>query len=1763
MSQTAIILALLKKNARLRIARKRWLMDLILVFVVPLFILQEDLIRYAATRGGIRSINQTTRIGTSSLDSAAWKFGELAYADVSSGSWVGKTVLDALVASADTKDDSARVVKHATKADMDKHCTHQPCFAGVLFSGVEADADGRVVGVNYTLKHNRESDNDEIERNGLLLNLQLSIDSFIADLILSNATATSSGSTNGSGIAKSRVVYDNQVVTRSDFKIIYDFMANWGGLVVVLAMMSMVFSLLTDVVGEKERKITEGLFTMGVSRSSYNLSWVISYVVLYLPLWILVPTFLKITFFQETNIALPLVLVLLLALSIISLCFVLEVFLRSSRSAGLVGMGIIALVSFAGIMIFEMTSPPAALRGVLCLISPLAFLVGTQSLSSEELVGRPATLTSGTVPLVAVFVVLAIDIALYSTLAWYLGEVYPTVGQGRNPFFVFSGDFWYARRGIFDEQPEPLNPRRPEVEPLDPHSHIGINVRGLTKRFAGSGKQPGRLAVDNVSLMAPRGEVVSMLGPNGAGKTTLISLLTGTLAPSFGSALIEGVPIADRARASSMIGYCPQFDFLFPYLTVKQTFELFAVIKGVQRHAIEAEVLRTIERVALVEKTNQFVENLSGGQKRRVSVGIAFIGNSPVVLLDEPTSGLDPLSRRAVWKIVQEGKHERSILFCTHFLDEASYLSDRIAIMANGQLQCYGTPAFLKRIYGRGYVLNITLKHHEIRAPTQIVSVIRSFSRTVEDPDIAATEMTFRLGMDDQETYPDMLRVLEANKDGLGISHYTFSTTTLQDVFFAVFKRSEATNEQRSHIENSTLVNLNQASSSSDHQDGFELSLFNSRKAMKDVLGEAGQYPPASFIDQVGAFMRKIFIQTRRDYSNLLLRILVPLLAVTIVAFILKGSTYECTPLLTDTYTLQYPAIYPAGPPLLATQESVGFIRLADPGIKVVAVSSREDLVRITQNDMDSRGGLEFTTGGSPVSSTWMGDFSVTRPSSDLLATLVLSNLATNTLLKTRLNNVNTYRIKTSLEFFDSDPPAFVPQYDGKLIGSGLILVAAFALQAALTVIPIVKERSSKTKQQMKMSGARGSAYWASYMIFDLCIILFTSLLAAAILAAAGLQNHGNYSFMASMFSACSIVLMLLAYTMSYFVENEASGVAAVFSYTVFVTLIWFIPFTAIASTSASQTALTIVSTVFSAYNPGVALMYTILVLGNTANLLCQADFTFVSPWSALNRQFMVLGCQFVAFLVVIYFLENAQSLFHFEKRVAGNEVASDSDDVRVLEEEQRLESRSTQDLLMVKKVHKRYPTNTNGVDKVALHSLSIGVDRGECFSLIGPNGAGKTTSFAIISHDVLPTSGDVLVGGRSVWDEGPAIQREGLGVCPQFDRLHENLTPREHFEMYGQLRGIPRKAVVDVADALIELLDLGKFADVQTKILSGGNKRKTSVAIALIGRPQLVLLDECTTGMDPLSKRIIWDLVIDLLDEHAVVLTTHSMEEVEAISTRIGIMDRGRLKIVGSIGNIRTAVGMGYELDFVVPNVSARQVEALTADVQQHFIGAVKMEGAASRYHIPPNQFTSVADLLEVAQRLCATHPFVQDFSVSPPSLDQIFVDLALKSENDPNIQEESAAERKYPYSLFPHQQLNQTTAILVNISWFILGFGWMATLGYLFLGALAALGAFVVGPACVWSFKRALFVASPYNVTVTEDLSRARRPGVVLVLLKVCEFGAVIVVGLLAALLHVFLAFFAALTIFGLPFAWLHLKLALLALSPSAYRLTKYTRL
>eukprot|EP00002_Diphylleia_rotans_P026668 TRINITY_DN532_c0_g3_i5.p1 TRINITY_DN532_c0_g3~~TRINITY_DN532_c0_g3_i5.p1 ORF type:complete len:289 (-),score=50.48 TRINITY_DN532_c0_g3_i5:150-1016(-) len=275
---------------------------------------------------------------------------------------------------------------------------------------------------------------------------------------------------------------------------------------------------------------------------------------------------------------------------------------------------------------------------------------------------------------------------------------------------------------------------------------------------------------------------------------------------------------------------------------------------------------------------------------------------------------------------------------------------------------------------------------------------------------------------------------------------------------------------------------------------------------------------------------------------------------------------------------------------------------------------------------------------------------------------------------------------------------------------------------------------------------------------------------------------------------------------------------------------------------------------------------------------------------------------------------------------------------------------------------------------------------------------AGKTTTLSILSGDLAPTSGTVFLRGISLADEKTKLYKK-ISFCPQFDPLFDLMTGKEHLIMFGTLRGIPEDALEKIVVHVLHIIGLFDQADKYASAYSGGNKRKLSLGIALLGDPKVIFLDEPSSGMDPGSRRYMWDVISSFIPGRSIILTTHSMEECEALCSRIGIIVKGTLRCIGSPQHLKHRYGGGYRLEFRCVPDGLQKIYDFTL---KNFPSAKLLEqhGTQMRYDIPKDEVKlgEVFSLIESQQQQLG----ILDYSLSQTSLEQVFISVAEDQHKD-----------------------------------------------------------------------------------------------------------------------------------------------------------------
>jgi ABC-2 type transport system ATP-binding protein len=287
-----------------------------------------------------------------------------------------------------------------------------------------------------------------------------------------------------------------------------------------------------------------------------------------------------------------------------------------------------------------------------------------------------------------------------------------------------------------------------------------------------------------------------------------------------------------------------------------------------------------------------------------------------------------------------------------------------------------------------------------------------------------------------------------------------------------------------------------------------------------------------------------------------------------------------------------------------------------------------------------------------------------------------------------------------------------------------------------------------------------------------------------------------------------------------------------------------------------------------------------------------------------------------------------------------------------------------------------------------AVDALDLTVETGTVVSLLGPNGAGKTTMVRMLATLLRPDGGSARIAGHDVVTEAEQVRRV-ISLTGQFAALDKNLTARENLALMARLRGHSRAAARAITDELIERFDVEEFGDRLVKNLSGGQRRRVDLAAGLIDKPQLLVLDEPTTGLDPRSRQVVWSTVRELVAEGVtLLLTTQYLEEADALADRVVLIDHGREIAAGTPAQLKAQVGE-QRVDVLAPDGAA--LERLREALEGRFETAIAPEQRTISIPAPEE----IEDLARVTQAVKASGIAVDEIALRRPTLDDAFLAL------------------------------------------------------------------------------------------------------------------------------------------------------------------------
>ncbi|KAJ8686330.1 hypothetical protein QAD02_022124 [Eretmocerus hayati] len=1272
-------------------------------------------------------------------------------------------------------------------------------------------------------------------------------------------------------------------------------------------------------------------------------------------------------------------------------------------------------------------------------------------------VGNPTFGVQGSMGMVMIFSLLGC--AFHFVMTTYIYAINPgKYGARQNPFFFLK----YLQRTRAPNHYNQIENTDLNYNDGEPFEQVpggvftpGIQVRNLRKTYiSGLLNKTNVYALKGISVDFYQGQITVLLGHNGAGKTTMMSILTGMISPTEGIVVVNGRSIRDDLdEIMRDVGLCPQENMLFPDLSVMEQLKFFALLKNSDKanQTVDSQVKSSLEKLNLMEKQDALPHELSGGQKRRVCLGMALVGDASTIILDEPTSGLDPESRRDIWNILLKIRERKTVLISTHDMEEADILGDRIAVVHNGLLRSYGTSMFLKRLLGQGNI-EITLSVESWSDREKILSYLDPQSKVV-----SADGGKLVLSVPSTQSLPDDLDNIESNKQNLGVTGISVSLITLEQVFLKVTQDSyDSTDSRERLIENNEKL------------EGKQL-----------------------FISCAKALLHKKLTYTKKNITTPLAVALLLFLSLVCIAFILVNKAETDPEAIPINLAMYYDSesFYRTDP---QSKYYGDHYKLATEGFDERKSRSLDQnrsisdaLMELAEKDMLHYNYQLVCGADLNQSSDSLHARVFYNPKKALYALPISVNLLTNALIKAVAGE------EYSINLYGQNFPEKQQKADmlltliivNQIADYTLPIVFVFCLYPAIALFVIhpLRENTSNIKHLQRMSGASGLNYWGTMFAFDLALWMGMVLLFAVgffildMVFFAHIFMATEYALMITLLLLLAVNVLPITYILS-FPKKAPSTAIKVLSLVpiILVTVelcmhgIFELVKLDAPGTWKTFTSVRPIQRIVFLFTPYVGFFHGIMSLFQIArenhncatwssmegfSQICQTDFHIkccemgctngtctdkvkyfgnFSEDISLEIGFLSLCLTPLLYFGILTVLESrlVQIMFssilgendrkiddNYEDQVKkekekvaaqistiensqeanSNELIIDNS-VRISENSMDLGlgNATEESLFLVYELQKQYGK------VVAVQDISFGVNGGECFGLLGVNGAGKSTTFRMMTGQELPNNGVMYLCRKNLAKDRSSYLSQ-IGYCPQNDAIIRSLNTYDHLRLFARLRGVPEQQVESEVKEWVNKLNLHACASQPSGTYSGGNKRRLNIAISLIGAPNIVLMDEPTTGVDPAARRSLWNVIQACQNTgQAIILTSHSMEECEILCNRLAIMVDGKFVCIGAAQELKQRFGAGYNIQIKLePERSKNEISKIKVDLENALDCQLTDENSGYlMYHVSSTNMTW-RGMYDVMKRLQDKYSSIEDFSVLSSTLEQLFLQFSKSSQS------------------------------------------------------------------------------------------------------------------------------------------------------------------
>ncbi|XP_018368842.1 PREDICTED: ATP-binding cassette sub-family A member 2-like [Trachymyrmex cornetzi] len=1205
---------------------------------------------------------------------------------------------------------------------------------------------------------------------------------------------------------------------------------------------------------------------------------------------------------------------------------------------------------------------------------------------------------------------------------WYLLAVYL---DNVNPGKFGSAKPWYYlfKKPVYDDNDLIIrgSTNWSAVEHTPSYIKPSIRVRCVRKEFGRIGERI--TAVNDVTIDFYNQEFSVILGHNGAGKSCLLKIIIGMYKPTHGHVYLE------NESSIYPIGYCPQENILVNYLTTIQHLYIFGMIKGMTYEDAYKESLKLLKQLDLEYVKDTKMKSCSFGTRRRICLAMALIGNTKILILDEPTYSIDPEHKRQIWDLLLDIKRYKTIIMATNSMEAADFLADRIAIIANGRIECYGSKMYLNRRYGIGYVLSLLIQ--EDCNVEQIRTEIQEFSA---DPITLRSMMglVIRFDVPRNSRFTKLLQHLEFNKEELKIVSVALSAASIEGQFLRISLESQFKERSVKLPSNKYELIVQQR----------RRHLLQTAKPWKRLTGDA------LWRQQILAMFLKKLLHIASSWKIYIFSItlaVITLILATIIAELSNFTLFDTTERVMNLtsymdnnfHVLYYAADDKSIKDFLATLYVTSQTYSERHNYHISKNIPATDLM--VQPDLHS---IEFRD--RYVMSIDMytdGRVQLMYSSTAVHSGPIALNLLHNALLRYHCGSDNCWIKLTSRPLLRSGQWQHLLVHTRSVRNweNAAIIITLFLLLPSIDMG--IREKNTRSKMlQTNAIGMSTRIYWIPTYIIDFLLYAFSIIFfGITILSVYHRTLHFSNLEIVQMlmiflcYGGCAIPL---SYCVQLFTRKPENAYLSVILINIVTMLLVnssvIFPLIFRVLSSVVRYTLEVLIHILPPYILACALSnYITLNLYNRQCSYfntCDTEFYIEDPCcqnckgkdcykhldvmlikqssfeynhSVTDDILLMVSLMFAFYILLEVFEEkNRRKWYSYFVPLKKDDDILESE---VMQEKKRVEEYMkhydetkllpSRVALVVQNLTKEY------AKEAIIQGINFSIHNQECFGLLGFNGAGKSTIYKALVGQIKMSAGKAVIYEYE-FTRNQEMFVGMIGYCPQINGLSDFMTGRQYLQLHAALRGVPYESINEEVNKWLDVLDMLDFENLKIAHYPWGIQRKLCILQSLTGDLPMIFMDEPSAGIDIMTRHAICEILHQIREMgRSILITTHSMPEAEAMCLRIGILVNGQFTAIGSCEYLKAKYGRNFILNIkIIPGYQFTNLEKIKKIINETFptirfkdsyLGVLKYELESGI------SYSYVFDKLE---KLRQRYVWITDFSVTQPSMDEVFLTLAKK---------------------------------------------------------------------------------------------------------------------------------------------------------------------